>query len=65
MFFSSFLAGTMILTKGSELFDKSAELDDITLSIDWYEKEDKDEKEEDKEIGCLAIFNPRSIAGVR
>jgi hypothetical protein len=39
--FSSFLAGTMVLTKGSELFDKSAEPDedDITLSIDWYEKE--------------------------
>jgi hypothetical protein len=38
---SSFLAGTMVLTKGSELFDKSAEPDedDITLSIDWYEKE--------------------------
>ena len=57
----------MVLTKESELFDKSAEPDegDIALSIDWYEKEDKDEKEEDKEIGCLAIFNPRSIAGVR
>jgi hypothetical protein len=54
----------MILTKGSELFDKSVESDerDITLSIDWYEKEDK---EEDKEIACLAIFNPRSIAGIR
>jgi hypothetical protein len=55
--FSSFLAGALILTKGSEIFDKSAEPDegDIALSIDWYEKE---EKEEDKEISCLAIFNP-------
>jgi hypothetical protein len=54
----------MILTKGSELFDRSVESDerDITLSIDWYEKEDN---EEDKEIACLAIFNPRSIAGIR
>jgi hypothetical protein len=38
----------MILTKGSELFDKSVE-----------------DKEEDKEIACLAIINPRSIAGIR
>ena len=35
----------MILTNGSEIRDKSAEPDvgNITLSIDWYEKEDKDE----------------------
>jgi hypothetical protein len=54
----------MILTKGSEIFDKSAEPDegDTSLSIDWYEKKDK---EEDKEIACLAIFNPTSIAGIR
>jgi hypothetical protein len=64
IFFSSFLAGTMILTKGSEIFDKSAEPDegDTSLSIDWYEKKDK---EVDKEIACLAIFNPTSIAGIR
>jgi len=60
MLSSSFLAGTIMLTNGSEIFDNSPLLDGpITFSIDSCE-------DEDKVIVCrCASFDLRSIIGIK